>query len=124
MTMNNHKQFTDELKKNKYIDSYIDKWLKLDTLDKPFVECEICGYASNASIHQHLLVPKEFNSSDNRILHLCANCNYELRALIDKYRTGTEHEIVLQICRDALEKLTEMKKPYKEKYQNLVRIEI
>jgi hypothetical protein len=120
--MHNHKQFTAELKKNRYIDNYIDKWLKLDTLDKPYVECEICGYASNASIHQHLLIPKEFDSSDNRILHLCANCNYELRALID--RMGTEPERITQICKDAFEKLTDMKKPYKEKYRDLVRIEI
>ncbi len=120
--MHNHEQFTDELKKNKYIDNYIDKWLKLETLDRPYVECEICGYASNASIHQHLLIPKEFNLSDNRILHLCSNCNYELRALIDRMKT--EPDRIQQICKEAFEKLTDMKKPYREKYQDLARIEI
>ncbi len=118
-------KFADEMKNKKYIDSYIDKWLKLDTLDKPYVECEICGYASNASIHQHLLVPEEFvsNSSNNRILHLCANCYYELRALMDKYN-GMSPEKMPQVCEGAFEKLKDKKKQYKEANQSLGRVEV
>ncbi len=118
-------QFADEIKNKKYIDSYIDKWLKLDTLDKPYVECEICGYASNASIHQHLLIPKEFhiNSNKNRIMHLCANCYYELRALMDKYN-GMSPEKMPQLCEEAFEKLKDKKKHYKEANQSLGRVEV
>ncbi|HEY9245993.1 MAG TPA: hypothetical protein VIO11_04015 [Candidatus Methanoperedens sp.] len=122
-----HKQFADELRKNKYIDNYIDRWLKLETTDKPYVECEICGYISNASIHQHLLIPDEIrfeniSPGDNRIMHLCSNCNYELRALIDRYRPGPEN--IKQISEDAFEKLKEKKKQYREMNQKLDRIEI
>jgi hypothetical protein len=118
-------KFADEIKNKKYIDSYIDKWLKLDTLDKPYVECEICGYASNASIHQHLLVPEEFvsGSSNNRILHLYANCYYELRALMDKYN-GMSPEKMPQLCEEAFEKLKDKKKHYKEANQSLGRVEV
>ncbi len=119
-------RLADEIKDKKYIDGYIEKWLKLDNLDKPYVECEICGYASNASIHQHLLVPKEFgsDSGNNQIIHLCANCNYELRALIDKYRMAMEPEKIFQACMDAFEKLKDMKKNYKDINKNAKRIEI
>ncbi len=119
-------RLADEIKNKKYIDGYIEKWLKLDNLDMPYVECEICGYASNASIHQHLLVPKEFclDSGNNQIIHLCANCNYELRALIDKYRMGMEPEKIFQTCMDAFEKLKDMKKNYKDINKNAKRIEV
>lgn len=119
-------RLADELKNKKYIDGYIEKWLKLDNLDKPYVECEICGYASNASIHQHLLVPKEFglDSDNNQIIHLCANCDYELRALIDKYRMAMKPEKIFQACMDAFEKLKDMKKNYKDINMNAKRIEI
>lgn len=117
-------QFAAEIKNKKYIDGYIEKWLKLDY--KPYVECEICGYSSNASIHQHLLVPKEFglDPGNNQIIHLCANCNYELRALIDKYRMDMEPEKIFQACGDAFEKLKEIKKYYNEINKNAKRIEI
>ncbi len=98
-------QFADEIKNKKYIDSYIDKWLKLDTLDKPYVECEICGYASNASIHQH------------------ANCDYELRALMDKYNEKSPEKMP-QLCEEAFEKLKDKKKHYKEANQSLGRVEV
>src|SRR5574341_1036311 len=110
---NNKVQFADEIRNKKYIDNYIDKWLKLETIDRPYVECEICGYVSNASIHQHLLIPEEFSPGDNRIMHLCANCNYELRALIDKY-IGMPPEKIPQICQEAFEKLKDKKKNYRE----------
>ncbi len=117
-------QLADEIKNKKHIDNYIERWLKLETLDKPYVECEICGYISNASIHQHLLIPEKFgsNSPNNRIIHLCANCNYELGALIDKYRIKPEE--IPQMCEEAFEKLKEKKKHYREANQKLERIEI
>ncbi len=120
---NNKVQFADEIRNKKYIDNYIDKWLKLETVDRPYVECEICGYVSNASIHQHLLIPEEFSPGDNRIMHLCANCNYELRALIDKY-IGMSPEKIPQICQEAFEKLKDKKKNYREMNQRLERIEV
>lgn len=125
MQSTNKIKFADEIKNKKYIDSYIDKWLKLDTLDKPYVECEICGYASSASIHQHLLVPEEFgsNSSNNRILHLCANCYHELRALMDKYNEKSPEKMP-QLCEEAFEKLKDKKKHYKEANQSLGRVEV
>lgn len=115
-----------EIKNKKYIDNYIGKWLELKTTDKPYVECEICGYVSNASIQQHLLIPGEFelNSNDNRIIHLCANCHYELRALIDKYNTGMMPEKMPQICEMAFEKLREKKKLHRDMNKNMGGIEI
>lgn len=125
MQNHNKAQFLDELRNKKYIDKYVDKWLKLDTLDKPYVECEICGYISNASIHQHLLIPEELSSNpgNNRILHLCANCHYELRALIEKYNEIAPERIAL-ICEEAFEKLRDKKKHYREVNQNLERVEV
>jgi len=120
----NRDQLASELKSKKYIDNYIDRWLKLETLDKPQVECEICSYVSNASIHQRLLIPEEFGySDDNRILHLCANCYHELRALIDKHRIVAS-EGMPQICGEAFERLREKKKHYREVHKSLERIEI
>ncbi len=128
MTQKRNKvQFADEIKNKKYIDDYIDKWLRLDTLDKPYVECEICGYVSNASIHQHLLIPEDFGSNpgDNRITHLCANCNYELRALVDKQRhIEPAPERIPRICEGAFENLKDKKKHYMEANQNLERVEV
>lgn len=116
-------QLASELKDKKYIDNYIDRWLKLETLDKPQVECEICSYVSNACIHQHLLIPEELgHSDDNRILHLCANCHDELRALIAKHRIVASN--ISQICGDAFERLKEKKKHHREANKNLERIEI
>lgn len=119
-------RLADEIKNKKYLDSYVDKWLKLDTLDKPYVECEICGYASNASIHQHLLVPEELSQdpANNRIIHLCANCHYELRAIMDRQRIGTAPEKIPQVCGDAFEMLKEKKKRYREMHQSMERIEV
>lgn len=120
----NRAQLAAELKNKNYIDNYVDRWLKLDALDKPQVECEICGYVSNASIHQHLLIPEESgHSEDNRILHLCANCYDELRALIAKHRIVAS-EGIPQICGDAFERLKEKKKHYREANKSLERIEI
>lgn len=118
-------QFTSEIKNAKYIDNYIGKWLNLETLDNPYVECEICGYVSNASIHQRLF-PKEFglNSENNRIVHLCANCYYELHALLDKQSTTAAPERILQMCEDAFERLKDKKKNYRDITKNLERIEI
>ncbi len=127
MQNNNSKErFVNEIKNEKYIDNYIDKWLKLETMDKPYVGCDICGYVSNASIHQHLLIPKEFNinSGENRIMHLCANCNYELQALISKHDLEMSDETALRISEDAFEKLKEKKKHYREMNRNLDRIEV
>ena len=123
---NDKARLAAEIKDKKYIDNYIEKWLNLETLDKPYVECEICGYVSNASIHQHLLIPEELvpNSSDNRIFHLCANCNYELRAIIDRHLTGATPEMIQQVCRVAFDKLKDMKKQYRDAYKNLERIEV
>lgn len=120
--MQNKVQLAEQIKSKKYIDSYIEKWLKLETLDKPYVECEVCGYASNASIHQHLLTPEEYNPGSNRILHLCENCNYELLALINKFEKTPEN--ITHICEEAFEKLKEMKKHYREMNKSLERIEI
>lgn len=120
--MQKRNEFAEEIKSKKYIDSYLEKWMKLETLDKPYVECEGCGYASNASIHQRLLVPREYNSGSNKILHLCANCNYELLALIDKFEKTPEN--ITQICEQAFEKLKEKKKHYREMNNSLERIEI
>lgn len=127
MQNRNKSHFADEIRSKKYIDNYIGRWLKLNTLDKPYVECEVCGYVSNASIHQHLLVPEDFGSNpgDNRITHLCANCHYELRALIDRHRhieTGIER--IPQICEEAFEKLKDKKKHYRKANQNLERVEV
>lgn len=123
---NDKARLAAEIRDKKYIDNYIEKWLNLKALDKPYVECEICGYISNASIHQHLLVPEELvpNSSDNRILHLCSNCNYELRALIDRQLTGAAPEIIQQVCEEAFNRLKDMKKQYKDAYKSLDRIEV
>lgn len=121
-------RLASEIKNAKYIDSYIEKWLNLKTVDKPYVECEICGYVSNASIHQHLLIPKEFgyvpHAGNNRILHLCANCYSELRALIDKFSRISTFEHISQVCEEAFEKLLEMKKSHRDVYQKLERIVI
>lgn len=118
-------QFTSEIKNTTYIDNYIERWLNLEKLDKPYVECEICGYVSNASIHQRLF-PKEFglNSENNRIVHLCANCYYELHALIDKQSIAAAPERILQMCEDAFEKLKDTKKNYRDVNKNIERIEI
>lgn len=128
MTQKHNKvQFADEIKNKKYIDNYIDKWLKLNTLDKPYVECEICGYISNASIHQHLLIPEDFGSNpgDNRIIHLCANCHYELRALIDKQRhIETAPERIPGMCEEGFEKLRDKKKRYRDVNKSLERVEV
>lgn len=123
---NDKARFAAEIKNKKYIDNYIGKWLELEATDKPYVECEICGYVSNSSIHQHLLVPVEFelNSDNNRIIHLCANCHYELRALIDKYNITTVPEKMPQMCEDAFEKLRDKKKHYRDMNKNLDGIEI
>ncbi len=120
---NNKNQFASEIKNKKYIDNYIEKWLKLETLDEPYVECEICGYASNASIHQHLF-PQEFglNSGDSQIVHLCANCYHELRALIDKYDIVQER--TSQMYGEAFENLKKKKKHYRDANKNLKRVEI
>ncbi len=116
--------FLNEIKSQKYIDNYIDKWLKLGTADKPYVECDICGYVSNASIHQHLLIPKEYNVNynENRIMHLCANCNYELRALIAKHEFEMSPETVSRISEGAFLELKEKKKHYREMNGSLDRI--
>ncbi len=115
--------FVAGIKNRKYIDNYIEKWLKLETLDKPYVECEICGYISNASIHQHLLMPEELDAKNNRIIHLCANCDYEFRALIDKYQFKRPQRIP-QMYEEAFEKLKDKKKRYREMHQSLERVEI
>lgn len=122
---NDKARLAAEIRDKKYIDNYIEKWLNLGTLDKPYVECEICGYISNASIHQHLLVPEELvpNSSDNRILHLCSNCNYELRALIDRH-LRVAPEMIQQACEEAFNRLKDMKKQYRDAHKNLERIEV
>ena len=115
-----------DIRSKKYIDNYIGKWLELETLDKPYVECEVCMYASNASIHQRLLIPEEFGvySGDNRIIHLCANCNHELRALIDRQLAVMVQERIPQVCQEAFEKLKDLKKHYRDANKNLGRIEI
>ncbi len=117
-------RFAAEIKNKKYIDNYIEKWLNLQTLDNPYVECEICGYMSNASIHQQLLIPEEsgLNPDDNRILHLCSNCYDELRALIN--RNNTQRESIQQICENAFEELKDKKKHYRDAHKNLERIEV
>jgi hypothetical protein len=122
---NDKARLAAEIRDKKYIDNYIEKWLNLEALDKPYVECEICGYISNASIHQHLLVPEELvpNSSDNRILHLCSNCNYELRALIDRHLKVMPDKIQ-QVCEEAFNSLKEMKKQYRDANKNLEGIRI
>jgi len=118
-------QFANDIKSTKYIDDYIGKWLKLETLDKPYVECEICGYVSNASIHQHLLVPQEFGiNTDNRIIHLCSNCNYELRAMMDRRRREITPQTIRRICEQVFEDLKDKKKRYREMNQSLERIEV
>lgn len=126
MQNRNHHILANEIKNKKYIDNYIEKWLNQETLDRPYVECEICGYGSNASIHQHLLIPKEFssNSNNNRIIHLCANCYYEHRALIDRHHFEMTPERAQRICEEAFEKLTDKKKQHREINQNLERIEV
>ncbi len=123
---NDKARLAAEIRDKKYIDNYIEKWLNLEAPDKPYVECEICGYASNASIHQHLLVPEELvpDSSDNRILHLCSNCNYELRAIIDRHLTGVVPEMIEQVCKEAFDRLKDMKKQYRDANKNLERIEV
>ncbi len=115
-----------DIKSKKYIDEYIERWLKLDAVDKPYVECEICKYASNASIHQHLLIPEEYGKypNKNRILHLCSNCYYELRALMDKHRIAEPELDMPQMCEEAFEELMDIKKPYREAHRNLERIVI
>jgi hypothetical protein len=120
---NDKARFAAGINNKKYIDNYIEKWLKLDTLDKPYVECEICGYISNASIHQHLLVPEKLDSSSNRIIHLCANCEYEFRALVDKHQLMTPERIP-QMYEEAFEKLKDKKKRYREMHQSIERVEI
>ncbi|HLB71252.1 MAG: hypothetical protein OIN88_12510 [Candidatus Methanoperedens sp.] len=114
-----------KIRNKKYIDDYIDRWLKLETLDKPYVECEICSYISNASIHQHMIIPEELgsNPNNNRIIHLCANCYYEFRALIDRY-IGISRERIPQMCEEAFEKLKDKKKNYRDMNRNLERVEI
>jgi hypothetical protein len=123
---NDKARLAAEIRDKKYIDNYIEKWLNLEALDKPYVECEICGYISNASIHQRLLVPEELatNSSDNRILHLCSNCNYELRALIDRYLIGVAPGMIEQVCKEAFDRLKDMKKQYRDANKNLEGIRI
>ncbi|KCZ72667.1 hypothetical protein ANME2D_01098 [Candidatus Methanoperedens nitroreducens] len=124
---NDRARFAAKIKNKKYIDNYIEKWLELKTLDRPYVECEICGYRSNASIHQHLLIPEEFgldSSSDNRIIHMCANCHYELRALIDRQHIGMVPERLLQVCEGAFENLKDKKKHYMAANQSLEGIEV
>ncbi len=121
--MGDKASFKAELKNKKYIDNYVEKWLKLETLDKPYVECEICGYISNASIHQHLLIPQELDSDNNRIIHLCANCDYEFRALIDKYQFKRPQRIP-QMYEEAFEELKDKKKRYREMHQSMERVEI
>ncbi len=118
-------RLAEEIRNKKYIDNYIDKWLKLDTLYNPYVECEICGYISNASIHQHLLIPKEFdtNQGNNRIIHLCANCHYELRALMDRYNEIAPEKIP-RMCEEAFEKLRDKKKRYRDVNKSLERVEV
>ncbi len=116
--------FAAEIRNKKYIDNYVEKWLKLETLDKPYVECEICGYASNASIHQHLLIPEELDSDSNRIIHLCANCDYEFRALIDKCQLKMSSQRIPQMYEEAFEELRYIKKRYREIHQSMDRIEI
>ncbi len=122
---NDKARLAAEIRDKKYIDNYIEKWLNLEAPDKPYVECEICGYVSNASIHQHLLIPEELvpNSSDNRILHLCSNCNYELRALIDR-NLRVAPEMIQQVCEEAFNRLKDMKKQYRDAHKNLERIEV
>ncbi len=122
--MGDKTSFAAEIKNKKYIDNYIEKWLKLETLDKPYVECEICGYMSNASIHQHLLIPEELDSKNNRIIHLCANCDYEFRALTDKYQLKMTPQTIAQMYEEAFEKLKDKKKRYREMHQSLERVEI
>ncbi len=122
--MDDKASFKAGLKNKKYIDNYIEKWLKLETLDKPYVECEICGYASNACIHQHLLIPEKPDSDSNRIIHLCANCDYEFRALIDKYHLKNSPERIPQMYEEAFEELRDKKKRYREMYQSVERVEI
>lgn len=123
---NDKARLATEIRNKKYIDNYLEKWLNLGATDKPYVECEVCGYASNASIRQYLLVPKEFipDPDSNRLLHLCANCYYEHRAIIDRHRTGMVPEKIPQICEDAFEKLKDRKKPYRDANKNLGRIEV
>ncbi len=123
---NDKARLAAEIRDKKYIDNYIEKWLNLEAPDKPYVECEICGYISNASIHQHLLVPEELvpNSSDNRILHLCSNCNYELRAIIDRHLIGVAPAMIEKACKEAFDRLKDMKQQYRDAYKNLDRIEI
>ncbi len=123
---NDKARLAAEIKDKKYIDNYIEKWLNLEAPDKPYVECEICGYISNASIHQHLLIPEELvpNSGDNRILHLCSNCNYEIRALIDRHLTGVVPGMIQQVCEEAFNRLKDMKKQYRDAHKNLERIEV
>lgn len=116
--------FAAEIRNKKYIDNYVEKWLKLETLDKPYVECEICGYASNASIHQHLLIPQKLVPNTNRIIHLCANCDYELRALIDKYQLKMSSQRIPQMYEEAFEELKDKKKRYREMHQSMERVEI
>lgn len=123
---NDKARLAAEIRGKKYIDNYIEKWLNLEAPDKPYVECEICGYISNASIHQHLLVPEELvpNSSDNRILHLCSNCNYELCALIDRYLIEVAPGMIEQVCKEAFDRLKDMKKQYRDANKNLEGIRI
>ncbi len=72
-----------------------------------------------------LLIPEELSSNpgNNRIIHLCANCHYELRALIDKYNEIAPERIAL-ICEEAFEKLRDKKKHYREVNQSLERVEV
>lgn len=123
---NDKARLAAEIRNKKYIDNYLEKWLNQGATDKPYVECEICGYASNASIHQHLLVPKEFvpDPGSNRLLHLCANCYYEHRAIIDRHRAGMVPEKIQQVCEDAFERLKDRKKNYRDANKNLERIEV
>lgn len=123
---NNKARLAANIKNKKYINNYIEKWLRLDQVDKPYVECEICRYGSNASIHQHLLIPKEYGlyPDNNRILHLCSNCYYELRALMDKHSIVPEGLDIPQMCEKAFEELMDKKKPYREVHKNLERIVI
>jgi len=122
----NKSRLANEIKKKIYIDNYIDKWLKMEALDKPYVKCEICGYTSNACIHQHLLVPEELgsDSGENRIIHLCANCNDELRTLIYNYQSRIVTEEKDQVHEMAFEKLKDKKKHYREMNERLERIEV
>lgn len=122
--MQSRSEFSDEIRGKKYIDNYIERWLKLENIDKPYVECEICGYVSNASIHQHL-IPEEFglDSGNNRIAHLCANCYHELRALIDRHKLLTQ-ERGERMCEEAFKELTGMKKHYRDANKSLNRVHI